>query len=545
MEIITKWKSCHFHTPSDYIQFLWENPPSRIPWVPPTLKDMDTILRIREDYLSNSLDRESLTEELTLSHRRRNAPASSLANIQKLKSGDAFLIIAGQQPGLLGGPMYTFYKIAQACNLAARLSREHSAIFIPAFWNAAEDHDFPEIATLFWLSHSKEVQSFTWPGEPRDRRPLYAIKANECPVESLIQHIRETTFPTEFSDEVFNRIQKAQAESESYPDLIDKLIWSLFQGEGLVILRPDDLFVRKNAAPFIKKEILEPAHNALMVEKAGYHLREHGLAPQIHKRLDRTAFFLLENNQRNAIYFNANLFTSESGATYTQEQLLEILQNKPDSFSPAAVLRPIIQDAVFPNAASILGPSEIAYHFLLDMVYGWHGVPRPMAVPRTGYTLCDKKDEILMDKFSLTPASIKGDISSLLKRFKREEDGGNLAQYRDKTETVIAQYFELLVEKAETVDPTIVAVLQKNKNRIFQEIHNSEDLVFRRAGGKDETGRKKIEGLRATIYPNENFQERTFNIFFYLMKYGPDFLVQFKAATENTDEGNHYFMLIP
>ncbi|HJT16048.1 MAG TPA: bacillithiol biosynthesis BshC, partial [Thermoanaerobaculia bacterium] len=57
-------------------------------------------------------------------------------------AGETQTIVAGQQTGFAGGPLYTIAKIASLL----KMKREKpSTIF---FWLATEDHDFAEVATL-------------------------------------------------------------------------------------------------------------------------------------------------------------------------------------------------------------------------------------------------------------------------------------------------------------------------------------------------------------------------------------------------------------
>ncbi|MGH9422953.1 MAG: bacillithiol biosynthesis protein BshC, partial [Thermoanaerobaculia bacterium] len=61
--------------------------------------------------------------------------------------GGTFTVIAGQQVGFAGGPIYTLAKLAGML----KLKRDNEARGVPTtvfFWLATEDHDFAEVATL-------------------------------------------------------------------------------------------------------------------------------------------------------------------------------------------------------------------------------------------------------------------------------------------------------------------------------------------------------------------------------------------------------------
>jgi hypothetical protein len=67
--------------------------------------------------------------------------------VARWAGGETFTVIAGQQVGFAGGPIYTLAKLAGML----KLKRDNEARGIPTtvfFWLATEDHDFAEVATL-------------------------------------------------------------------------------------------------------------------------------------------------------------------------------------------------------------------------------------------------------------------------------------------------------------------------------------------------------------------------------------------------------------
>src|SRR5205823_6308800 len=56
----------------------------------------------------------ALARELADYHKRLGASAASLANLERLARGDAVADVAGQQPAVLGGPLYSLHNTAGA-----------------------------------------------------------------------------------------------------------------------------------------------------------------------------------------------------------------------------------------------------------------------------------------------------------------------------------------------------------------------------------------------------------------------------------------------
>lgn len=89
--------------------------------------------------------RVELAEALLSYNRSLGADAVALANIESLAGATTLCVVSGQQAGFLGGPAYTFYKIATAVRLAAELQRRFGTPVVPIFWLATEDHDLDEM----------------------------------------------------------------------------------------------------------------------------------------------------------------------------------------------------------------------------------------------------------------------------------------------------------------------------------------------------------------------------------------------------------------
>ena len=80
-------------------------------------------------------------------HRRLRASARSLDSLGRLAAGAAVCAVTGQQPGPLGGPLYTLHKIAGAVGQAAAVAERTGVPCVPVFWMHGEDSDFEEIRT--------------------------------------------------------------------------------------------------------------------------------------------------------------------------------------------------------------------------------------------------------------------------------------------------------------------------------------------------------------------------------------------------------------
>ena len=111
----------------------------------------------------------AVAQALAAHQRRWDGDECSIANAEALTAGRATCIITGQQAGLLGGPVYTAYKIATAVRLAQQAAERTGRRCVPVFWLASEDHDIGEANHTFGTKPDGEIGrvSFRAAGGPR------------------------------------------------------------------------------------------------------------------------------------------------------------------------------------------------------------------------------------------------------------------------------------------------------------------------------------------------------------------------------------------
>ena len=83
-------------------------------------------------------------------------------------------------------------------------------------------------------------------------------------------------------------------------------------------------------------------------------------------------------------------------------QLQKLVLEHPERFSSKAILRPVVQDTLFPTIAIVAGPGEISYFPQVQPFYKAYKRPMPVIVPRPGVTFLEKNWSKNLDKLSLS-----------------------------------------------------------------------------------------------------------------------------------------------
>jgi len=296
-------------------------------------------------------------------------------NIKKLSNKRTLAIVTGQQLGILGGPLYTFYKIITTIKLSRFLSERYDDYnFVPVFWLEGDDHDFNEVRTTKVINDSNSLVTIGYKEEIEEddaKKSVGFIKFDSSINDffgGLSNEIRET----EFTPSLYEKLKKFYSEGKSFKDAFRELVFDYFDEYGLIIFDPQDAEVKKLLKPIFRKEITDfRLHTEKLVHFSAtleelYHAQV---------KVKPVNLFLMIDEGRYSIEPVDNEYRlRRKRKSFSQEQLLELLDNEPEKFSPNVLLRPICQDYLFPTAFYIGGPSEISYFAQIKPLYEFYNI---------------------------------------------------------------------------------------------------------------------------------------------------------------------------
>src|SRR4029079_5396212 len=101
--------------------------------------------------------------------------------------------------------------------------------------------------------------------------------------------------------------------------------------------------------------------------------------------------------------------------------LLEEVERAPEHFSPNVLLRPIVQDTVFPTICYVAGPNELAYLGQLRDVYAHFGIPMPLLYQRATATIVDSATLRFLGKYELAFEALQPQDESALNQLLQQQ----------------------------------------------------------------------------------------------------------------------------
>src|SRR5262249_57972721 len=94
---------------------------------------------------------------------------------------------------------------------------------------------------------------------------------------------------------------------------------------------------------------------------------------------------------------------------------------RPSGFSPNVLLRPVVQDTIFPTICYVAGPNELAYLGQLRGVYEHFGVPMPLFYPRASATILDSAALRFLTKYNLPLEALQPQDEAALNELLRAQ----------------------------------------------------------------------------------------------------------------------------
>src|SRR5437867_9387433 len=137
---------------------------------------------------------------------------------------------------------------------------------------------------------------------------------------------------------------------ETYGSAFGKLLTRLFAKQGLIFIEPLDPRLHAVAAPLFRKVVEQRDEVIAGLLKREKELEASGYEAQVKVTAKSTLLFRINGAGREAIAESNGTFKT-STETWSKDDLLRVVESEPHTFSPNALLRPVVQDYLFPTAA--------------------------------------------------------------------------------------------------------------------------------------------------------------------------------------------------
>jgi bacillithiol synthase len=439
--------------------------------------------------LSQTSRDSALADALIASNRKWGRDVSD--EVRRWSRGETFTVIAGQQVGFAGGPIYTLAKLAGML----KLKRDHEGRGIPTtvfFWLATEDHDFAEVATLALPKRDakQQLDLTTF----RARRPDSKTAVGALPVPEEL-----TRALTEYLD-----IPRPAwlREGITFRDSFAELISTAVDGNFILVdaLLPE---LRRAGAPLFDDILSNWDRIQRELDERAAALRSAGYTAQVVPRPDdgHTLLFELDENGRRELIGSPRPLAS------------------PERTSTSALTRPLLQDFVLRPDLFVGGPSEVAYYAQIAPLHELLGVAMPRVALRAHEMLAPKRIVRTVARYDIKTEEIFAGADALLAA--REPAG--VAEVRSiarKARRELAEQITRIGEIALPAEHALARAINRSIGHIEYHFDKLSERAIRGLARKDRERYAAVRELVTTLVPDGAPQDRVTGWFGYWQEYG-------------------------
>ena len=485
--------------------------------------------------------RDEVAALVAAQQRRRGAPPEAMAASGRLADPRTVAIVTGQQAGLFGGPLFTLLKAITALKLAEETARTCRVPTLAVFWVEAEDHDWDEVSTCAVLDADLQRRTVALERPSgAGEAPVASVRLEQS-VAAAVDGLEAVLEPTDFSAALLSRLRSAYRPGSGMADAFACWMETLLGDRGLVVFDASDEAAKPLAAEVFAREFREPGQTPALAARAGQEMAERGYHSQVVPHLDGVSLFHLDGG-RQPIRVEGG--TLRAGAlTRAAAEWARDAAEHPEHFSPNVLLRPIVQDTMFPTACYVSGPNELAYQAQLGPVYGRFGVPMPLFFPRATITLLDSAGAKFLDRYAVPLESLQADDEAALNRLLEAQLPASVERALQEASRVVGGAMESLIAEVPAIDPTLEGAARSTLGRMQHELQSLHAKTIQAAKRRDETLRRQFRRTRAQAFPDSHPQERAIGHVYFLSRYGPA-LVDRLVADVPLDMGRHFVVTI-
>jgi len=453
------------------------------------------------------------------------ASGSTAHRLRLLVEEGGYFVTTGQQPGLFTGPLYSLYKALTAIRLAEALEPLLGHPVLALFWLASEDHDWEEAAQTHVLDIHNELHSLRLPPPAgAHQRPLHRIRLGEG-INEVLGGFMGLLPKSDFGPALRELLLEAYTPGRTLAEGFHTVMAAVLGDLPIVFVDAANPKLKAASLPTLFREMEEAReHEKLLtatasrLEMAGYHVQVPILPGGVN-------LFFEGPEGRDRMYRDGGHFRlHRSGVRLSLEEVRSRAGDDPSLLSPNVLLRPVVESSLLPTVAYVGGPGEVSYFAQLKGLFQSHGLRMPIVRPRHSALIVEKKIRKVLDKFGLTPDSMERPHHELASAIARAELPEEVHSALGEMRGAIGKGAGALARAVQKIDATLKGPVTNVQNAAFAALDDAERKILQAMKRENDIALEQVEKAQRHLFPLGKPQERILNIFYYLIRYGPELI---------------------
>lgn len=428
-----------------------------------------------------------------------NQAGEGAARLARTAAAGGVVVTTGQQPGLFGGPIYTWSKALSALALADALEEASGVRVAPVFWAATDDADFDEASwTMIPVIGGVRILRL-----PRPRAVGVALA--DVPLPDCSGLLAELALGAGSAPhaEIMEIARRSYAPGATIGGAYVALLRALLEPMGVAVLDASHPAVRAAAFPTLRDALSHAADIERALTLRDDAIRQAGFAPQVAAVAGRALVFDTGGGGVKERVPLANASTVAQHAT-------------PGSLSPNVLLRPVVERTLLPTVGYLGGPAEIAYFAQVTAVAEALQTGAPVVLPRWSGTILEEHVQRLLSHYGIEPHDLRDPHAA--------ERSIAEAALPDAARTRLTELRALVdrhASSASSDDLLPGAVLDGFRRGVHKRIDRLERRYLAAVKRRETETMRDLATLRGALFPDGKRQERAINLLPMLARHGP------------------------
>ncbi len=439
------------------------------------------------------------------------------------------VVTTGQQPGLFGGPAYTFSKAMSALALADALEGALGLPVAPVFWAATDDADWMEAAVTH-VATARGLVTASLVGPATDGLALSDVPLGDLTAAraALVSACGSAAHAG-----VLELIDAAYVPHATIGGAYLQLLRALLEPLGVAVLDASHPALRAAADPFLRQALRRSGAVQTALQARTHAIAAKGYAPQVDV-VDGLS--LVFRTQLESVGTTAQRSRQRVPLEGTAAAAREA---EPGTLGANVLLRPVLERSLLPTVCYLAGPGEYAYFAQVTPVAEALEAAVPVAAPRWAAEVLETRvlerqvtlgldDAVLRDPHAaeqnIARARLDETVADTFERLRVTLD----AQVRTLGESLGGEESPVAPETVQGLTRDLTHTLDRFERRLLAGVKRREAEAMR-----------EVAALRAALRPNGASPERVLNLMPLLVRYGTGLLPAMARAA-----GDHATTLV-
>ncbi len=427
-----------------------------------------------------------------------NLPQENAVNnqIALLKKDNTFVVTTAHQPNLFTGPLYFFYKIIHAIQLAASLKTAFPECnFVPVYYMGSEDADLEEVG-----SFNLDLKNYQWATKQTGAIGRMQVDDN---LLKLLQQLESYWTILPHGQKALEILKAAYQKGKTIREATLSFVHAFFGSKGLLVLQPDDAALKAAFIPVMEKELLTGfSHKAIQPTIAAlskeYHVQSEGRAINL--------FYLKDDVRARIEKLGEQYIVVDTTIQFTEAEIIAELHQYPERFSPNVILRGVFQETILPGVVFVGGGGELAYWMELKNVFQAVGVHYPLLQLRNSFLLMSHKQAEQWSAMQFEEQDLFKPILELEIEYVKKHTDTTL-DLQDQLNQLSSLYTSIKTQAVQ-VDATLGAHAENLAHQAKSKLIALEKKMLRAERRKQTVAIQRIHRIKKELFPQNNLQER-------------------------------------